>query len=132
MKKIIITEEQVKRIVDSIMSEQSMVSPMNKKCDTKRLKELNIDNTGFEKNYPSNAVRKALSTVKFKVLSIEGSAQFNGREFTGNDVASKSIILTPDTAITLCGNSNITVSGGGLNEAMIIFRNGLIFIPQFA
>lgn len=132
MKKIIVTENQIRKIIDNMISEQSMVSPLNKNCDTKKLKDVNIDNVGFEKNYPSNAVRKALSTVKFKVLSIEGSAQFNGREFTGEDVASKSLIITPDTTITLCGTSNVTISGGGMNEAMIVLKNGLTFIPQFA
>ena len=38
MKKILITENQVKRIIDNLINEQSSFLPLDENCDTKKLK----------------------------------------------------------------------------------------------
>lgn len=131
MKKILITENQVKRIIDNLINEQSSFLPLDENCDTKKLKEIKINNSGFEKNFPINSVKQKLLTATFQVFNVEGNVLLNGKEFSG-DLRHKKVFITPNTTIKICGTSYMLLSGAGMDECMIRLDDGLTFIPQYA
>ena len=116
MKKIILTEDQIKNLVHNVITEQNTI------CNTSTLYDaLNRSgNLSFKKE-----------NSKFKVTNINGTGvKFNGKP-AGNGTSG--YLLLPKTTITMCMSDHIFMSGMGLlNCGLEWNKEGVTFIPQYA
>ena len=118
MKSIILTEGQVKNLLDNVITEQTM----NTICDTSLLYDIlnRASNLPFKKEI-----------AKFKVTNINGTGvKFNGKPI---EDGTGGYTLLPKTTITMCMSDHIFMSGMGLPNCGIQWdKNGLSFITQYA
>lgn len=126
MKKILLRESQLKSILKYVIKEQNM----NNICDEKSLKDINISMTGTFKGSEMD-VKKRLQTENFKITSVYGVVNLNGKDF--DNKTALSVTLAPLTKIKLCGTNYITVSCKSFKQAKIFIENNkLMFDPQYA
>lgn len=122
MKKYILTETQVKKIINQVINEQI---PTKGKCVTSLFKNSIIDGDN------SDAANK-IKTTRFVVTNINGSVKLNGKIYDQRSLKN-TVTITPDTTINICIGSSMVLSGGGFREAGISAGpDGLMFTPQVA
>lgn len=117
MKKYILTEEQIKKVIDNLINEQS-VKPLAKGF----LKNLLPSTLNFS-GTPDEIKKIYLNpAAKFKVMYVNGEVKLNGNYVSSQDVRKRTMIITPQTTIELTDGSSISASGMGNNE-VVIFNN---------
>jgi hypothetical protein len=124
MKKYIFTENQIKTIINSQLSEQSnhfSNPPMVKGT----LNTVQIDGGGYLGN-PSDLVKIARSG-RFKVLHIVGEARLNGKWFQPETVQKQTVIVTTQTVIEMREGCHLLMSGAGQDEVDVWAADGKLY-----
>lgn len=118
MRKIILTEGQVKNLLSSVINEQGN----DNNCVTATLYEILNKNTEIQ--FPKER-------AVFKVTNIYGmGVKLNGKPVQDG---SDGYIINARTSITMCFNDQIMLSGMNLPESSLQFgERGIDFIPQMA
>jgi len=124
MKKYIFTENQIKTIINSQLSEQSnhMSNPPMVKGT---LANVQIDGDRYLGN-GSDLVKIARSG-KFKVLHIVGEARLNGKWFNPETVQKQSVIVTTQTVIEMREGCHLLMSGAGQDEVDVWAESGKLY-----
>jgi hypothetical protein len=123
MKKYIFTENQIKKVLDSIVAEQTMGSSVE---------QGNL--TTMQYNMVRNKNPKFIEQIKkqgiFSVIDFMQAG--SGITLNGKKIA-KGQIIKPQTQISLPMSSTIIISGMGISQGQITFgQNGLEFSDYVA
>lgn len=120
MKTYILTESQLKRVINHVVNEQSTV-----RCEKSKLIDILTQN-----NFSTIYGKKIL----FKITGITYQAKLNGRYYTNDNLKKKPAYLTGDTLIELCNNESITFSGMGFPECLLAVNpnGGFLLQAQYA
>jgi hypothetical protein len=130
MKKYIFTENQIKTIINSQLSEQ-LSEQSNHMSNTPMVKgtlaNIQIDPTGDRYLGSGADLLKIARSGKFKVLHIVGEARLNGKWFNTESVQKQNVIVTSQTVIELHEGNHLLMSGAGQDEADVWAENGRLY-----
>lgn len=126
MKKYILTESQIKKVIDNLISEQPKDTPNRPKFkgSLKTLLPSLIHYSGS-----ADELKKIYlnPSAKFKVMSTHGEVYLNGKYISSEEAEKRPVIITPQTTIEMSGLARILMSGMGQDEAEIYVNDGKLY-----
>ncbi len=126
MKKYIVTEEQIKRVIDKIVNEQPLDMPARPKIKG-YLKTLTPSMLHFGGTVKELKQIYLNPSAKFKVLQTYGEVFLNGKYISTEEASKRSVIITPQTIIEIAEPGKILMSGMGQEEAEIYANEGKLY-----